>query len=243
MPPAVRSQLRVHTLAVLSDNYCYLLIDEASKQTVIVDPSEASPVIAAIKAQGLTPHALWLTHHHWDHIGGIKDLLTHFAGLEVIAGVYDFENKRIDGQTRAVKDTESWPVFASPTSPVARALEVPGHTLGAIAYVVDDCVFTGDTLFLCGCGRLFEGSMEQLFSSLQKLSRLPLSTHVYCGHEYLEKNLAFARSIEPDNIALKNREVRVGEPATLEVELECNPFLRSPDVRTFEARRLARNHF
>lgn len=177
---------------------------------MIVDPSEAAPVLAAIEETPL--QAIWLTHHHWDHVGGVLALKERFPALRVYASAYDRD--RIDGVTDTLQEGD----HVGP----AQILEVPGHTLGAIAYVVDDAVFTGDTLFGAGCGRLFEGTPEQMVASLAKLRALPEAMRVCCGHEYTEKNLRFTRSVDA-------RCTRGPGPLTIGEERATNAFLRWDD--------------
>jgi len=220
----------IHAVPCLTDNYAYLLVD-ASGRTVIVDPSEREPVLAAIQERGLTPVGIWATHHHHDHVGGIAGLLDSYPGIEVVGSVYDSERRRIPRLTHAVgPDDALW--FESRR---VRLLFVPGHTLGAVAYVCDGAVFSGDTLFSAGCGRMFEGTQEVMQASMAKLRELPPETRVYSGHEYTEANLKFAQHIEPDSEAIRERSERVRElraqgkpsvPSTIEQERAVNPFLR-----------------
>lgn len=221
--------MEIHVVPCLSDNYAYIIASGGS--AVVVDPSEAAPVQAALDARGLALVGIWATHHHLDHVGGIADLVEHHAGVEVVGSAYDAERGRIPNLTRAVADGEAlW--FGSHR---ARVIDVPGHTLGAVAYVIEGAVFSGDTLFGAGCGRLFEGTPEVMVSSLEKLRGLPGDTRLYCGHEYTQKNLGFAAKIEPGNQAVEERAKRVaalrqaGEPSvpsTIEEETATNPMLR-----------------
>ncbi|HEX4352806.1 MAG TPA: hydroxyacylglutathione hydrolase [Polyangiales bacterium] len=220
----------VEAVPCLSDNYAYLLVDNAG-HTIVVDPSEAAPVRAVIERRGLTPVGIWATHHHHDHVGGIAELVQSFRGLEVLGSGYDAEHDRIPALTRAVNpDDAVW--FESRR---VRLLFVPGHTLGAVAYLCDGALFSGDTLFGAGCGRMFEGTPSVMQSSLAALRALPPETRLYCGHEYTESNLRFAQHIEPNNPAIAERVARVREkralgkpsvPSTIEEECATNPFLR-----------------
>jgi hydroxyacylglutathione hydrolase len=221
--------MEIHVVPCLSDNYAYIIASGGS--AVVVDPSEAAPVQAALDRLGLALVGIWATHHHHDHVGGIADLSEHHAGLEIVGSAYDAERGRIPNLTRAVADGEAlW--FASHR---ARVMNVPGHTLGAVAYVIEGALFSGDTLFGAGCGRLFEGSPAVMVDSLDKLRGLAADTQLYCGHEYTQKNLSFAAQIEPANASIPERKRRVSElrqankpsvPATLEEERATNPFLR-----------------
>ncbi len=227
---------------LLSDNYAYLLIDRASQCAVVVDPSEGPPVLDRARALGLTITGIWATHHHPDHVGGVDAIASALGPLEVVGSHYDQTAKRIPHQTRALGEGESLS-FAGESFEV---LDIPGHTLGAIAYVGAGLALTGDTLFCAGCGRVFEGTMPMMRASLEKLSRLPDATRVLCGHEYTVANLAFAHHVEPKNADIAARLERAkqtrakNEPtigSTIAEERATNPFLRSssPDVRTFAA--------
>jgi hydroxyacylglutathione hydrolase len=221
--------VEVHVVPCLSDNYAYIIA--SGGQAVVVDPSEAAPVQAALDALGLALVGVWATHHHHDHVGGIAELVEHHAGLEVVGSAYDADGGRVPKLTRAVSSNE--PLWFG--SHRARVLEVPGHTLGAVAYLIEGALFSGDTLFGAGCGRLFEGSPEIMVKSLESLRGLPGDTRLYCGHEYTQKNLAFAQKIEPDNAAVGVRAKRVDDlrkvgspsvPSTIEEECATNPLLR-----------------
>ena len=215
------------------DNIVWLLRDAAGG-SVIVDPGQAAPVLAAL-AGAPPPHAILLTHHHKDHIDGVADLLRHWPHVPVIAPHDD----RIPIATRRVAGGDS--VDAGPWQ--FTTIEIPGHTRSHVAFHGDDLdgsalLFCGDTLFSLGCGRMFEGTPAQMHVSLESLAALPGETRVCCGHEYTLANAAFATTVDPGNIALRERarEVRqlrqTGQstlPATLHVERACNPFLRCDD--------------
>ncbi|MCA9529955.1 MAG: hydroxyacylglutathione hydrolase [Myxococcales bacterium] len=223
--------LQIETIPCLSDNYAYLLVDAARREAAVVDPSEPEPVERALQRSGATLRQLWLTHHHWDHTGGVEGLLAARSGVEVIGSRYDLDRDRVPRQTRGLDDGDTFE-FAGHRVTV-RA--IPGHTLGALAFLVGDAVFTGDTLFAGGYGRVFEGTMQMMSRSLASLRDLPPDTRVFCGHEYTEKNLRFAKTVEPDNAAIDRAldEARAARaagrptvPTTLARELETNPFLR-----------------
>jgi hydroxyacylglutathione hydrolase len=223
--------MRVVTVPCLSDNYAYLLIADGSSRAVVVDPSEAAPVIAAIEREQLELVAILNTHHHWDHVGGNVELRKRYGQLPVYAHASD--RGRVPEQTDAVEEGVPFSVAGLDFT----ALHVPGHTLGAVSYVTEGAVFTGDTLFVAGCGRLFEGTAEQMYVSLvEKLGKLPAETRVYCGHEYTVANLRFAAFAEPDNDAARAkleqaRSTRARNeptvPSTIGDELAVNPFMRS----------------
>jgi hydroxyacylglutathione hydrolase len=222
--------MRVLPVPCLSDNYAYLVHAEGSRDAFVVDPSEAQPVIAALTQNNLRLVAILNTHHHHDHVGGNEDLLAACGAVPVYAHASD--QGRVPAQTERVEEGKSFRAAGFEV----RVLHVPGHTLGAVAYVVEDAVFTGDTLFVGGCGRLFEGTPAQMHESLSgKLGRLPPATRVYCGHEYTVSNLRFAVHAEPENRAAAEKLTAAqavrerGEPtvpSTIGEELATNPFLR-----------------
>jgi len=220
--------MRVTPVPALSDNYIWLLSD-ADGRTLIVDPGDAAPVLAALERDRLTPQGVLLTHHHPDHIGGVPGILARHPRLPVIAP----HDPRIATATRCVRDGET----VSFDAPLAHfdVIEIPGHTRSHIAFHGAGVVFAGDTLFSVGCGRLFEGTPAQMAASLDRLAALPGETLLCCGHEYTAANCAFAATVDPDNRALRERgeEVRATRarsqptlPVTLAQERETNPFLR-----------------
>jgi hydroxyacylglutathione hydrolase len=231
--------MRVVPVPCLKDNYAYLVVS-GDGEAAIVDASEAAPVRDALKREGLRARAIWTTHHHWDHVGGNEELARDL-GLEVVAHVSD--GARVPGMTRAVDTGDVVRVG----DVEARCIHIPGHTLGAVAYFVDHggtrFVFTGDTLFCAGCGRIFEGTPAMMHASLQAVLALPGDTQVQCGHEYTENNLRFAAHLEPssaDVTRARERAFRLrgeGMPTvgtTLDEERRTNPFLR---VQSAEIRR------
>lgn len=222
----------------LSDNYAYLIVDDATKECGVIDCAEADKVIAAVNREGLKLVAVLPTHWHFDHVGGNQDLVRGMPGLRVYGA--RGERGRIPAQTHPVDDGDTVAVGTLK----ARVIGIPAHTNGHIAYYFPqlEAVFTGDTLFVAGCGRVFEGKAQTMVESLAKLAALPDSTRVYCGHEYTEKNLKFALTLEPNNQALNSkyqwaREMRAqGKytiPSTIGDEKRFNPFIRtdSADLR------------
>jgi hydroxyacylglutathione hydrolase len=235
--------MSVTPIPCLTDNYAYLVTCDETKRSAIVDPSEAAPVLAA--ASGARVDAIWNTHHHWDHVGGNEELVKKLGVGEVCGHASD--RGRIAGQTRFLEEGDRFELGRLRV----RILHIPGHTTGAVAYVVEGdgvapAVFTGDTLFVAGCGRLFEGTSEMMFASLAKLAALPDETRVYCGHEYTKKNLAFAAHVEPDNadVARAARDLRVPSvPSTIAAEKRINPFVRAPTAAALTTLRAAKDRF
>ena len=231
--------MRIVPVPVLLDNYAYLVIAD-SGAAAVVDPSEAKPVLAAAEREQADLKAIWNTHHHWDHVGGNRDLLLAKPDLAVYG--YAGDRARIPGITKPVDDGEQFDFAGTPVS----VIFIPAHTSGHIAYHLpsERSVFTGDTLFAGGCGRLFEGDAGMMVASLSRLTSLPADTKIFCGHEYTEKNLRFALTLEPGNaeLAAKHRKVKDlsdrGEPTvptTVGDELATNPFLRSNSRELREA--------
>ncbi len=233
--------MRVVPVPCLSDNYAYLVID--GDQCAIVDPSTHQAVLEAIAREKVKPVAIWLTHHHIDHIGGVEGVVAAHPDIAVVAHTSD--SARIPKITRLVDEGDT----VSLGSLRAKILHNPGHTLGAISYWIEagnGAVFTGDTMFGAGCGRVFEGTPEMMYASLTKLAALPPSTEVYFGHEYTAANLKFAIHAEPNNPQIAARLERMktpSTPSTIGEERATNPFLLAKDAGEFAARREAKNSF
>ena len=222
------SELTVTAIPAFSDNYIWL-VSTGGDECAVVDPGDADPVLRALKRDELRLACILLTHHHPDHTGGVTRLVAA-SGAEV----YGPHDPRIPGQNRSFREGER--VHLPGLGLDFEVLEVPGHTSTHIAFYGHGCLFCGDTLFGVGCGRLFEGSPEQMQDSLDKLAALPPETRVYCAHEYTLANCDFALEVEPDNRALRLRASAVEAaraagrgtvPSTLGNELAVNPFLRS----------------
>jgi hydroxyacylglutathione hydrolase len=220
--------MKIIQIPLLRDNYGYLLECEKTKQSAIVDPSEADPVLRRIEQEQVTLNAILNTHHHRDHTGGNEGLL---ARHKVAVYGHKSDSARIPGLTNGVDEGDDIQIGEL----TGKVFFIPGHTTGHVAYLFENNLFCGDTLFTAGCGRLFEGTPEQMHASLSKLMELPDNTRVYCGHEYTESNLRFAMTVEPKNPKLVARFERVQGlrtrglstvPATLEEEKNTNPFLR-----------------
>lgn len=235
-------------IPVLHDNYVYVVVCHDTQKAAIVDPAVAAPVLEYFDDEDVTPVAIWNTHHHFDHVGGNEEILERYPDLEVVAGSYDAENQRIPGLTRVVKEGDEVTLGKLKFE----VLDIPGHTLGHIAYVGEGSLFCGDTLFAAGCGRLFEGTPEQMFASLQKIKALANETLVFCAHEYTHNNLDFALSVEPADQALQKRLQWVKErreqdlptvPFTIDDELQTNLFLRAQGVQEFASLRRRKDEF
>ncbi len=251
--------LEIIPIPAFHDNYIWLL--KRGAHAAIVDPGDAAPVIAMLKIRALTLDAILITHHHSDHIGGVAELLQHWPKSAVYApkrGQYNFPHHAVGENDLVQLKTLNLDLTV---------MEVPGHTLDHIVYYGANMLFCGDTLFGAGCGRLFEeGMSEQMYHSLQRLAKLPENTAVYCGHEYTEKNLRFARGLDPNNAALASRQAGAGAlrladkptlPSNIGLELETNPFLRchtaaiqlasgtnnTDSLAAFAAIREMRNHY
>lgn len=225
--------LQIVTIPCLSDNYAYLAHDPATGDTAVIDVPEAGPILTALEAQGWTLTDVLLTHHHWDHVDGLSELLAK-APARVIGAAADAHRLPAldvalhDGDTVRIGEQEG------------RVMDVSGHTVGHVAFHFphSHVAFTADSLMALGCGRVFEGTMAQMHDSLSKLAALPPDTMICSGHEYTEKNAKFALTVDPDNPKLKSRLSEVESrrraekstvPSTLEDELATNPFLRTSD--------------
>jgi hydroxyacylglutathione hydrolase len=220
--------MKIIQIPLLKDNYGYFLVCEKTKQAAIIDPSEAEPVLHRLEQEPVTPKAILNTHHHRDHTGGNGGILERHS-LEVYA--HKSDTGRVAGLTHGVDEGDE--VHIGELN--GRVMFIPGHTTGHVAYLFGSNLFCGDTLFTAGCGRLFEGTPEQMHGSLKKLMGLSDETKIYCGHEYTESNLRFALTLEPKNHKLISRAERVQGmrarglstvPSTLEEEKQTNPFLR-----------------
>lgn len=224
--------MQIHAVPAFQDNYLWLVEDGG--RAAVVDPGDAAAIETALAERGLELCAILATHHHGDHVGGVRELAAHWK-----CPVYGPAHEKIAGLTRTLVEGDriEVPGLGLPLS----VLDVPGHTAGHIAYVGDGVAFVGDTLFACGCGRLFEGTAQQMSASLAKLAALPEATRAYCAHEYTMSNIRFAEAVEPGNAKLRERKAREsarrsrGEPTvpmTIADERATNPFLRcsEPEV-------------
>jgi hydroxyacylglutathione hydrolase len=232
---------RIEIIPCLSDNYAYVMIDEQSKTNILIDAPEAGPILKYLKQNSLSLDFILLTHHHPDHIDGVQELRDEF-NLKVVGAKRD--RNRLPSLDIEVKEGDILKVGSCDFA----IIDVDGHTIGHIAYIFEKgkIAFTGDSLMTMGCGRLFEGTPEQMFKSLQKFKKLPGDMKIYSGHEYTKSNIEFALSIDANNEALKNLKINVEDsisknkptvPSILKAEYATNPFLRQDDasiVRSLE---------
>jgi hydroxyacylglutathione hydrolase len=253
------SQIEIEALPCLKDNYAYLIAGGAGGDAYVVDPSEPEPVLEALDRRGLTLRGILATHHHSDHVGGIEGLLSRAGAgrvaAKVFVGGHALDRGRIPAQSAFVDAPIGHfaPSGLTIFGRAVQAMHIPGHTRAAIAWGIPDDntetvadVFTGDTLFGAGCGRLFEGTPAQMFASLKALTALPPEVRLWFGHEYTESNLRFAATIEPDSSAIGERRTRLESsttPTTVALERATNPFVRSSSVEELAARRSAKDNF
>ena len=223
--------IHIDPIEAFQDNYIWLIHND--QNSIIVDPGDAKPVISALERKKLNLVAILITHHHADHIGGVIALQEKYPQIKIFApqkDKYDFVNISLkNGDEINIPELQI----------NYKIIEIPGHTQGHIAYYDMKNLFCGDTLFACGCGRIFDGTHEQMYNSLKKISALPKSTKVYCAHEYTKKNIAFALSLNPNDVNLKSREkllsnVKNTIPSSLEEELKTNPFLKCTSFEAFK---------
>lgn len=219
----------VEPVPAFADNYIWMVLNDERTHCAIVDPGDARPVLNWLTRETVIPEAILVTHHHGDHVGGIQGLLAKYPELPV----YGPARERIMGMTHPLSEGDE--VVVNAVGICFNILDVPGHTAGHIAYLGEAALFCGDTLFAGGCGRVFDGTFEQLCTSLKKIRALPDDTRIYCAHEYTLDNLGFAQWVEPDNqdllarddtdMALQERGIPT-VPSLLSLEKATNPFLR-----------------
>lgn len=226
--------IKIIQLKTLQDNYAYLLVEKSSKQVAVIDPGSAKPVLKTLAAENLTLTHILLTHHHYDHSGGIGELKKHCPKAEVVIHKDDADRLPVTADRR-IQEGEI--IDFGPTS--IQVLHLPCHTRGHVAFLVEKSLFTGDTLFTAGCGKFFEGTATEMHKNLKRLKTLPEATKIYCGHEYTEENLEHAHQADPTNLTMSERLQKARRrqaegnplvPATLALELASNPFLRLDDV-------------
>jgi hydroxyacylglutathione hydrolase len=237
--------MEIVAVPAFADNYIWIVHDEASGETAVVDPGDAAPALAEVQRRGWAVSQVWNTHHHWDHTGG-NVAIKQATGCVISAPAAE----NIKARDVALSEGSELRIGEH----AGRVIEIPGHTLGHVALVFDDprMAFVGDTLFAMGCGRLFEGTAEQMFDSLQRITALPEDTELYCGHEYTLANARFAAHAEPGNPVITSRLTEVarlreaGEitlPTTVAQERETNPFVRASNWQEFARLRSDKDSF
>ena len=239
--------MRIEIIKCLEDNFSYLIIDEENNSACVIDPSEAKPVINYIEKFKINLKFILNTHHHFDHIGGNKELKKKYNSK--VIGFKKDEN-RIPEIDITLNDKEIW----KDNKFEAKIYHIPGHTSGHVCYHFfnQNNLFTGDTLFSLGCGRIFEGTYEQMFRSLQLIKSFPEDTKIYCGHEYTLKNSEFCIEHDKNNSALIEKIESIKKklkkgfptiPSTIKEEIDCNIFLKSKDVESFSKLRDLKDNF
>tara|TARA_B110000967_G_C18692628_1_gene463828 strand:+ start:7 stop:726 length:720 start_codon:yes stop_codon:yes gene_type:complete len=239
--------MKIEIIPCLQDNYAYLIIDEKKNIGCVIDPSESAPIIEYLEKNKINLKFILNTHHHFDHVGGNKKLKEKY-GANVIG--FKGDKDKIPGIDILVDDQEIWKY----ESFESKIIHIPGHTLGHICFYFynDKSIFTGDTLFSLGCGRIFEGTYSQMYESLKKIKNLPQDTKVFCGHEYTIQNSKFCMLHDKNNENLKKKIKEVKKklqnnlptiPSTIKEELECNIFLRSNNIETFSKLRDLKDNF
>jgi hydroxyacylglutathione hydrolase len=243
----LKNKKKIKIIKCLQDNYSYLIIDETNLNACVVDPSESKPIIDFVENNNITLKYILNTHHHFDHVGGNLELKKKYNS-KVIGFIGD--KNRIPEIDTLVDDQEIW----REDNFEAKIYHIPGHTSGHIAFYFfkEKKIFTGDTLFSLGCGRIFEGTHEQMFHSLKKIKTLPKDIEVYCGHEYTLQNSKFCLAYDPKNLLLKNKIIKIKEklkngtptvPTILDDEMQCNIFLKAKDLQTFSKLRDLKDNF
>jgi hydroxyacylglutathione hydrolase len=246
----ITKDIQILQIPVLQDNYAYVVIDLQTKKAALIDTPDSAILLQKLRdlaREGIELTAILNTHHHGDHAGGNAEVLAAHK-VPVSCGFFDYNEKRIDGATHPVKEGDD----VQMGNLHFQVLDVPGHTLGHIAYYGHGVLFCGDTVFVSGCGRLFEGTAAQMFDSLAKIKKLPDDTLIYCAHEYSEQNLCFALTVDPNNAALQKKYAEVKQaraqnqstvPTHLGDEKLYNPFLRTETVEDFARVRKLKDGF
>ena len=239
--------MKIEIVKCLTDNYSYLIFDEKTLNSAVVDPSESGPIINKIEKNNLKLKYVFNTHHHYDHVGGNVELKKKY-NLNVVG--FRGDKDRIPEIDTLVDDLKIW----KKDNFEAKIYHIPGHTTGHIAFhfFKEKKIFTGDTLFSLGCGRIFEGTYEQMFKSLEKIKALSKDTEIYCGHEYTLKNSNFCKAYDSNNLQLQKKISKIKEklanglptvPTILNDEIQCNIFLKAKDVQTFSKLRDLKDNF
>ena len=239
--------MKIEIIKCLQDNYSYLIIDEIEQIACVVDPSEAKPIINFLKNKKINLKYILNTHHHYDHVGGNFELKQKY-NCEVIG--FKGDKDRIPEIDILLEDNQVW----RKNNFEAHIYHIPGHTTGHIAFhfFKEKKIFTGDTLFSLGCGRIFEGTYEQMFRSLKRIKKLPKDTKIYCGHEYTLQNSNFCLANDSENLKLKEKIIKIKKkikndlptiPTILKDEIECNIFLKAKDLISFSKLRDLKDNF
>ena len=239
--------MKIHIIPCLQDNYSYIIHDQSNNYACVIDPSEAEPIINFVKKNNLKLKYILNTHHHYDHVGGNERLKKEF-GSKIIG--FKGDKHRIPLIDIELEDQEIWTSNNFET----KIFHIPGHTSGHICFhfYKNNFLFTGDTLFSLGCGRIFEGTYNEMFNSLKVIKNLPEDTLIYCGHEYTKKNAEFCLKYDPNNneliekIAQIKKSISKGNPtipSTLREEITCNIFLKAKDVEMFSKLRDLKDNF
>jgi len=239
--------MKIEIIPCLQDNYSYLIVDEKKNTACVIDPSESDPIIKYLDDHKIDLKFILNTHHHYDHVGGNKRLKEKYKASVV---GYKDDKDRIPEIDVLVSDQEIWKYEDFQ----AKIIHIPGHTLGHICFYFYNIksVFTGDTLFSLGCGRLFEGTHSQMYESLKKIKELSWDTKIFCGHEYTLNNSKFCLAHDQNNENLKNKIIEINKklknnlptiPSTIKEELECNIFFRAKNIDTFSKLRDLKDNF
>ena len=239
--------MKVEIIKCLKDNYSYVIIDEKYNHACVIDPSEAEPIINFVESKNIKLKFVLNTHHHYDHVGGNNDLKKKYK-IKIVG--YKNDKKRIPNIDILLENNEIW----KSENFQAKIIHIPGHTSGHICFyfIKEKIAFTGDTLFSLGCGRIFEGTYEEMYNSLNKLKKLPSDTKIYCGHEYTLQNSLFCSKYDKNNKNLKKKILEIKHkveknlptiPSTIKEELTYNIFLRAKNLKDFSKLRDLKDNF
>ena len=234
------NKVNIFPIKAFKDNYIWVIQEKLNG--IIIDPGDAKPVIAELKKKNINLMAILITHKHYDHTGGVEELISSNPNVQI------FGPENIEFQFKYTIVKEGDVISIAGTKVKLNVIETPGHTLDHVVYVDKTRLFCGDTLFACGCGKLFEGSYSEMFKSLSKISSLNPKTKVYCAHEYTKKNIQFALTLDKENNKLierynRIRHVEITLPSILKEELETNPFLRAKTIEEFKLIRKRKDEF
>ncbi len=239
--------MKIEIIKCLKDNYSYLIIDEKYNNACVVDPSEAEPIINFVEKKNVKLKFILNTHHHYDHVGGNNALKKKY-GTKIVG--FKNDKERIPNIDILLENNQIW----KSENFEAKIIHIPGHTSGHICFyfIKEKIAFTGDTLFSLGCGRIFEGTYEQMYNSLNKLKKLPPDTKIYCGHEYTLQNSLFCSKYDKNNKNLEKKILEINDkmkknlptiPSTIKEELTCNIFLRAKNLKDFSKLRDLKDNF